>query len=273
MSKGQAVSGARLLEGRTAIVSGIGPGLGRDSALALARSGARVALLARSEARLAEVGEEVEALGVESMTIQTDVTRRSDCERAAEAVAARFGSIDVLVNNAFTLGGTKSFLESDLEADWHSAFDVNLFGTLQMTRPVAERMRETGGGSIVMINTVSVKKAEIVKEFAAYASSKAALRTAARYLAEELGPFGIRVNSVTPGRIMGDSLLSHLDRVAAEVGRTGAELRTEIESKLPLRHIVGSDEIADAVVFFASDLSRAVTGVELDVNGGEFIPA
>jgi NAD(P)-dependent dehydrogenase (short-subunit alcohol dehydrogenase family) len=133
-------------------------------------------------------------------------------------------------------------------------------------------MREAGYGSIVMINTFSVRKAEIAPEFAAYAASKGALRTAARYLAAELGPSGIRVNTVTPGRILGESLVGHLDRLAAQTGTTADELRAEIESKLPLRHIVGSDEIADAVLFFASDLSRAITGVELDVNGGEFIP-
>jgi NAD(P)-dependent dehydrogenase (short-subunit alcohol dehydrogenase family) len=125
-SRDRGQKGRGLLEGRTAIVSGIGPGLGRDTALVLARNGARLALLTRSESSLAEVAEEVEALGAEVMTVPTDVTRRSDCERAVDAVARHFGAIDVLVNNAFTLGGTKPFLDSDLETDWRSAFEVNL---------------------------------------------------------------------------------------------------------------------------------------------------
>jgi NAD(P)-dependent dehydrogenase (short-subunit alcohol dehydrogenase family) len=178
----------------------------------------------------------------------------------------------VLVNNAFALGETKAFLDADLDSDWRAPFEVNLFGTLRLSQQVARHMSIAGSGSIVMISTLSVRTPIITAEFAAYAASKGALRTAARYLAQELGPLGIRVNSVTPGQILGDALLKYLDRKAEQQGKTGEDLRATIEAKLPLRHLVGSDEIADAVVFFASDLSRAITGTELDVNGGEYIP-
>ena len=272
MSAGNATTRPRLLENKTAILSGCGPGLGRDTALALARHGARVALLARSPANLAAVARDLEAEGAEVITLQTDITSSEDCKNAAVAVAKQWGTIDVLVNNAFTLGETKAFLDADIDADWRAPFEVNLFGTLRLSQQVARHMCIAGSGSIVMINTLSVRTPIISKEFGAYAASKGALRTAARYLAEELGPRGIRVNTVTPGQILGDALLAYLDRKAAAEGKTGKELRASIEARLPLRHLVGSDEIADAVVFFASDLSRAVTGTELDVNGGEFIP-
>lgn len=267
-----ATASPRLLEGKTAIVSGCGPGLGRDTALALARNGARIALLARSEANLAAVARDVEATGAEVITIQTDITRNEDCKRATEAALECWGRVDVLVNNAFALGETKAFVDADIDEDWRVPFEVNLFGTLRLSQQVARHMCTAGSGSIIMINTLSVRTPIISKEFGAYAASKGALRTAARYLAEELGPRGVRVNSVTPGQILGDALLAHLDRKAAEQGKTGEDLRAAIEARLPLRHLVGSDEIADAVVFFASDLSRAITGTELDVNGGEFIP-
>lgn len=258
-----------LLQNKVAIVSGVGPGMGRDIALALTREGAHTVLVARSTEMLDRVGAEVARAGGSALTVAADITVADDCARIAHSAVERFGRIDVLVNNAFSIGELTPFAEADLDGGWRQAFEVNLYGSLRLTQRVIGYMRRGDGGSIIMINTVSTHKT--TAGFAAYAASKSALRTTARYLAEELGPDAIRVNSVTPGYIMGEALMGHFSALGAQLGTSGAEVRDGIEARLPLRHIPHSSEIADAVVFYASPLSRAVTGTDLDVNCGEYI--
>src|SRR5689334_11013356 len=122
-----------LLEGKVAIVSGLGPGMGRDISLALAREGADILMAARREKRMARVAEEVTALGREALCVPTDITDRASCDALAAAVLDRFGHADVLVNNAFSDGTYTRFEDSDL-AGWRATFDVNFFGMLQLTQ-------------------------------------------------------------------------------------------------------------------------------------------
>jgi NAD(P)-dependent dehydrogenase (short-subunit alcohol dehydrogenase family) len=254
-----------LLENRVAIVSGIGPGMGRDVSLALARAGADIVLAARGADKLAAVAAEVRALGRRALEVPTDIASNDDCVALVAAAAKAFGRIDVLVNNAFKGGLEPLFADADLAA-WRQIFDVNVFGSLQLTQAVIPHMRKQAGGSIVFINSMSMRVIE--PRFAAYASSKGALMIAAQSLARELGPEKIRVNSVVPGYIWGAALEGYFKMLAKQQGVTPDEVYTEIASRTALRHIPTSEEIADAVLFFASDLSRAVTGQALDVNGG-----
>lgn len=258
-----------LLEGRTAIVSGIGPGMGRDISLRLAEEGANLVLAARSPSKLEEVAEEVQGLGGPSrvVCVPTDLTRPEECRRLVEAAADAFERVDVLVNNAFHPGTMTPFEEDDLETGWRETHEVNLFGTLRVTQAVLPLMKAQGSGSIVMINTMTIRV--VNPGFAAYASSKAALEAATRGIAREMGPHGVRVNSVMPGFIWGDAVKGYLEARAAREGRSFEEIRDEILQAIPLRRIPDSREIAGAVVFFASDLSSCVTGQSLDVNGGQ----
>lgn len=255
-----------LLDGRVAIVSGVGPGMGRAIAVTLAHAGADVALGARREAALREVADEIEALGRRAVCVPTDITRVDDCRRLADTAASELGRIDVVVNNAFA------------EEDWHDPFDgfdpqrwrrpieVNLFGSLQLSQAAVPHLRAAGAGSIVMITTLSVRNP--IPLLAGYAASKRALTTAAQAMALELGPHGIRVNCVAPGHIRGGSLDEYFDWIAEQRGVTPDEVADEIAAMNPLHHIPAPDEIAPAVLFFASDLSRVVTGQTLDVNCG-----
>jgi NAD(P)-dependent dehydrogenase (short-subunit alcohol dehydrogenase family) len=257
-----------LLEDRVAIVSGIGPGLGRDVALAFAREGARLVLAARTAARLEAVAKEVEALGARALCVPTDISRREDCERLVERARAECGRIDVLVNNAFHPGSFLGPAASDL-ARWRTPFEVNVLGTLGLTQAVIPTLREQGRGSIVMINSMVIR--EVLPNMVDYAASKAALMAATLGLARELGPAGIRVNAVVPGYIWGEALAGWFRHQARQRGVDPQVVYNEVAGEIALGRIPSSEEVAGAVVFFASDLSRAVTGQALDVNGGHVL--
>ena len=152
--------------------------------------------------------------------------------------------------------------------DWRRIFDVNFFGSVQLTQAVVPHMKAQRRGSVVMVNSMSVRIIE--PNFGGYAASKGALMTVVQTLAKELGAHGIRVNSVVPGYIWGPALSRYFEHLAAERGVTPDAVYAEVASRTALNHIPDSDEIADAVVFLASDLSRAVTGQALDVNGGHY---
>ena len=256
-----------LLKDRVAIVSGIGPGMGRDISLAFAREGADVVLAARSAEKLEEVAADVRALGRRAVCVPTDIAVPEDCRRLADTAHRELGRIDVLVNNAFRGGLEPLIEEADLE-EWRKIFEVNLFGSVRLTQAVIPRMKEQGGGSIVFVNSMSMRIIE--PNFAGYAASKAALITTAQSLAREVGRHKIRVNSVVPGYIWGSALQGYFKMLAKQRGVTPDDVYADVASRTALNHIPDSAEIADAVVFLASDLARVVTGQALDVNGGHF---
>jgi NAD(P)-dependent dehydrogenase (short-subunit alcohol dehydrogenase family) len=258
---------AGLLAGRVAIVSGIGPGMGRDVSLALAREGADLALAARTADTLQALAAEVRALGRRALPVPTDIARAEDCRRLAGAAAAEFGRVNVLVNNAF-LGGRYVPVEEASMDDWRRVFDVNLFGSIQLTQAVIPHMKTGGGGSIIFVGSMSMRLIE--PRFGSYAASKGALMTAAQTLAKELGPSGIRVNSIVPGYIWGPALAGYFRQLATEQGTTPEAVYAEIASRTALGRIPTSAEIAGTVVFLASDLSAVVTGQAIDVNAGHF---
>jgi NAD(P)-dependent dehydrogenase (short-subunit alcohol dehydrogenase family) len=256
-----------LLENKVAIVSGIGPGMGRDISLLFARHGADLAIAARTPEKLDAVAAEVEALGRKVIKVPTDVTRREDCERLVEETRKAFGHIDVLVNNAFHAGYMQPFETSQVEK-WRDAFEVNLIGTLQLTQSVVPVMKEQAGGSIVMINSQVIR--EVMHGMGDYAASKGALMAATQTLARELGGYGIRVNSVVPGYIWGPSVEAYFAWQARERGVEPQVVYEEVASRIALGRVPTSAEIAGSVLFLASDLASVVTGQALDVNGGEY---
>jgi NAD(P)-dependent dehydrogenase (short-subunit alcohol dehydrogenase family) len=256
-----------LLENKVAVVSGIGPGMGRDISLALAAQGADIVLGGRTEAKLEAVGKEVEALGRKALPVQCDVVDPDSCAELADRAAAELGGIDVLVNNAFHQGDAKTVLAADLSA-WRDVMEVNLFGALHMTRAVVPHMEERGDGRIVMINTMSTERIE--PKFGSYNASKSALKAVTKTLARELGPKGIRVNGIHPGYIWGDSVEWYFNFLAEKRGVTFQEVYDEVASETCLGYLPSSEEIAGTVVFFASDLAKAVTGQSIGVNAGHW---
>jgi NAD(P)-dependent dehydrogenase (short-subunit alcohol dehydrogenase family) len=260
--------GSSMLEGKVALVSGIGPGMGRDIALLLARHGADVVLGARRTEKSEEVAAEVRELGRRSEVVALDITDATTCEAAVERAASALGGLDILVNNAFQDGNHKRFLDAPLE-EWRATMDVNLWGTLEMTRAAVPAMVERGGGSVVMINSMSTHRIEAT--YGAYAASKGALETATKVLARELGEHHIRVNGIFPGYIWGDSVEWYLDYLGKKRGISGEDVYQELAAETALGYLPHSSEIAGSVLFFASELSKPVTGQSLDVNCGHWM--
>ena len=256
-----------LLENRVAIVSGIGPGMGRDISLAFAREGADVVLAARSAEALEAVAADIRKLGRRALGVPTDIAKPDDCKRLVDAADAEFGRIDILVNNAFKGGVEPDFERVEMDY-WRQVFDVNVFGSLQLTQLVIPHMKARGAGSIIFIGSMSMRIVE--PRMGGYTASKGALMGAAQTLARELGKYKIRVNSVVPGYIWSDKLAGYFRLVARQQNTTYEAVHADVAGRTALHHIPTSEEIADAVLFFASDLSRAITGQALDVNGGHF---
>jgi len=259
-----------LLRGKVCIVSGVGPGLGRALARALAEQGADLALIGRSAERGSSVARELDASGLRILCAQADVTDLASCQAALARILEHFGRVDVLVNNAFATGPMGPLVADSVMKSWRPAFKVNVFGTLQLTQLVAETMKPRHSGSVVMINSLAARTAQ--PNLAAYGASKAALLAASRSLAVELGPHGIRVNSVVPGHIDGPALDVFIQMEAQRQSIGEAQARAQIAAQAPLNRIPSSQQVADAVVFFASDMSQAVTGQTMDVNCGQWLP-
>jgi NAD(P)-dependent dehydrogenase (short-subunit alcohol dehydrogenase family) len=257
-----------LLEGKVAVVSGLGPGMGRDISLALARQGADIVMCARSEDRMEAVAEEVAQLGRKAATVKCDITNADDCARVAEKAKEEIGHVEILVNNAFHQGDFSLFESANLD-DWRTTFDVNFFGSLQLTQALLPLLKESGDGRVVMINTQSVQIVEPL--YGAYGASKGALATVTQTLARELGQYGIRVNGIHPGYIWGSSVEWYLNHLAEQNGTSFDEEYAKIADQTCLGYITPSSEIAGSVVFFASELSRPVTGQALAVNSGHYL--
>jgi len=257
---------ALLLEGKVVVVSGVGPGLGRSIALQCAGAGADVVLAARTESRLIEIAGEVAIYGRKALTVPTDVTDDGSARRLVTTALETFGRVDTLVNNAFAIPPLTDLAEADFD-QIRAGFETTVLAALRLTNLFTPALT-TSGGSVIMINSAVLRHSR--RPFGPYKLTKAALLAIAQSLSTELGPKGIRVNSVAPGYIWADSLKSYFDYLGRKRGVSAQQVYDDIAAGIDLRKLPEPAEIADAVVFLASDLARAITGQCLDVNGGEF---
>ncbi len=254
---------------RVALIAGVGEGIGRACALALAAEGMDLVLGARDAERLERIAEELRGLGRRVVAVPTDI---ADAEAVAALVAAGpevLGRLDAVVNVAARSGERRPVEHLDAE-DLLRSFQVNVLGTLEVSRLAVPHLRAAGGGSIVQISALSAHTR--LPGLADYTSSKSAMVTASLTLAREVGRDGIRVNVVVPGYTTGEGLERYLDSVAERRGTTRDEVEREILRSSALRRFPEPADIAEAVRWFVSDRSRAVTGQQLHVNAGEWIP-
>ncbi|MCE7001889.1 SDR family oxidoreductase [Kibdelosporangium philippinense] len=255
-----------LLQDKVVVVSGIGPGLGRSIALRCAQQGADIVLAARTESRLTEVAKEVTDLGRRAVTVPTDIASEEDAARLAETALSSFGRVDTLVNNAFAMPPMRSFDRAPFDGI-RNGFETNVLGALRLVnlfRPALEASR----GSIVMVSSMVIRHSQLT--FGPYKMTKSALLAMAQSLSTELGPKGVRVNTIAPGYIWADNVKAHFSYQANKRGITTQEVYDEVAASIDLRKLPEPDEVADTIVFLASSMASAVTGQCLDVNGGEY---
>jgi len=255
-----------LLDGKVAVVSGAGGGLGQSICLALAAHGAKVVVGDIDGAAVEAATAAVRDAGGEATGTQTDIRDPAACAALVAHAVGTYGAIDILVNDAYHGGDFQLFEAANL-ADWRETADVNLWGTHTLTQAALEPLKRAGDGRVVMICTHGVDL--IQPTFGAYSSSKAALAHATKLLAAELGQYGIRVNAVFPGPIFGPALRGYLAQLAETEGRPLEDVHREWGAKTALGYLVPPEQIAGSVVFLASDLSLPVTGQALYANAGE----
>jgi len=247
------------LEGRVALITGGTSGIGTATAMRFAREGAKVAITGRNTERGEKVVEDIIENGGEALFIRSDVRFADECREVVEQTLARFGKIDVLFNNAGVFH-PKSVIECT-EEEWDETIDSSLKGAFLMSKFVLPSMIEQGSGSI--IHTSSGWGILGGDKAAAYCAAKGGLIIMAKAMAIDHGPAGIRVNCVCPG----DVLTPMLPEDAARRGMSWEEYEAGAGNR-PLGRIGTADEIADAVLFLASDESSFVTGDALVVDGG-----
>ena len=243
--------------GRTVIVTGGGRGIGQATARAFAAEGADVLVLGRTVADLEDTVAQIIADGGQAWLLPCDVTDEAQVDGAAARAAARWGRIDVLVNNA-GIDDDTPFLEID-RSRWRDVIDTNLTGVFLMSQAVAREMAKAGRG--VILHTASIDASGGDGPYAAYNASKAGLLGLNRTLALELAAHGIRSNCVSPG-------FTHTVMTERAVGPKLLEYLNGSFARVPMKRLVKPDEIAQAFLFLASDQASAITGIDLRVDGG-----
>lgn len=257
------------LKGKVALITGANRGIGAATAIGFAKAGADVAIASRDIPNrgltdLDSVAEKIKAEGRKVMAVPTHVGKMDQLKNLVDAVSAKFGRIDILVNNAGTSGLTP-VPDAD-ERLWDSIMNVNLKGLFFLSQAVARIMKEHGGGKI--INTASVDGFKPQPGTGVYAISKAGVIMATRVLAQELAKYNIRVNGIAPGAIDTRLLNARYD-IMGEAEAKKAKQATE--QRIPLGRIGEPVEIANAMIFLASDASSYVTGQTFIVDGGILI--
>ncbi|KJK39140.1 short-chain dehydrogenase [Streptomyces variegatus] len=258
-----------LLAGKTVVVSGVGAGLGRQVAAAVVRDGGCAVLGARTEASLVKTAADIDPGGTCTAYRATDICDEAQCEALAEVARERFGGIDAVVHVAALDSCFGGLEDADFDS-WRSVLDVNLLGTLRMTRACLPSLKRAGG-SVVFVGTQSAVAAPSQVRQAAYAASKGALTSAMYSLARELGPYRIRVNTVLPGWMWGPPVRAYVQYAAESEGVSEAAVLGRLTDRMALPELATDGDVADAAVFLASDRARAITGQSLLVNAGELM--
>ncbi len=258
-----ASSPSRPLEGRTAVVTGAGTGIGKACAVALADAGAHVVVAGRTLATLAPVAE---AVGGEAVVC--DVTVLDDVERLFARALEHNGRVEVFINNAGQSGPVAPLAEVDLDA-WRECVEINLFGAMHGLRVAARIMAAQGSGSIVNMSSLMGLQGYPMRT--AYCATKFALIGMTEALAREVGPSGVRVNALCPGAISGELMDRVVARRAKAEGRSAEEIiKQNYTDVAALRRWVSPEEVAAAALFLAGDASSSMTGDRLKVDAGRF---
>jgi NAD(P)-dependent dehydrogenase (short-subunit alcohol dehydrogenase family) len=248
------------LKGKVAAVTGGTEGIGRATALRLAREGAKVAICARRQQPLDQAAAEIKKAGAEVLAVAADMSKAADVERFMKSVIERFGRIDILVNNAGTSARGK-FLEID-DKTWSSDLELKVFGAIRCTRLAVPHMKKQGGGRIVNI-TISSAKQPGAESYPTSVSRAAGLALT-KALSKEYAPDNILVNTICIGKIKSGQ---HERRYTRE-GKKAEDYYREVSRDIPLGRVGEAEEVANVIAFLVSDAASYVTGTSVNLDGG-----
>lgn len=273
------------LAGKVAVITGVGRprGIGRATALRIAREGARVVVADLGQGMtqverdirgvapdLARVAAEVEEVGAEVLAVPTDVSLPSDVDALLQRTVDHFGQVDIMVCNAAILADRDADPLTLSEALFARVLAVNLTGTFLCAQAAARHMVQQGqGGKIITIGSRAARRG--MSNLIAYSSSKFGVIGLTQSLALALAPHGIRVNCVCPGAVDTDMSAEGHEKRAARLHSTVDEVKTQIAQDIPLSRMTVADDLAKAIVWFASSESDHLTGQALNVNGGSLM--
>jgi len=259
------------LEGKVAVVTGSGRGIGRAIALAFAKEGAKIVLMARTTSQLEQVSKEIEAMKGEVLAVAGDLSKKADIEAVVAKTLERFGTPDILVNNASVQSRCLT-VEGD-DDNWQKVIQTNLIGTYLITKYFLKTMIPRKSGRIINILSVNAKTGH--RFGSAYASSKHGVLGLTRSLALEMGFLdipGITVNAICPGAVRTEMMEGEgglLEFVAKAQGITKAEAEKVIAEMSVQKRLLDPEEIAGMALYLASDDARGITGQAINVCGGQ----
>ncbi|HXG41995.1 MAG TPA: SDR family oxidoreductase [Dehalococcoidia bacterium] len=253
------------LHGRAAIVGGASRGIGRAIALALAREGCRVAMVARGREALAEAANAVSReTGSQALPVPCDLSRAEDIRRLVTEAVFAFGRLDIVVANS---GGPPAGLFEELGEDaWQRAVEGTLLSVVRLVREALPHLKLSGSGRVVAIASVAVKQP--LDYLVLSNSLRLGVVGLAKTLSRELARYNITVNAVCPGNIATERLMALLEERARRTGRTLEQVVAEEESRIPLGYLGEAEDVANLVLFLCSDKARYITGTAIQVDGG-----
>jgi NAD(P)-dependent dehydrogenase (short-subunit alcohol dehydrogenase family) len=248
------------LKGKVAVVTGGTEGIGRATALRLAREGAQVAICARRQEMLDKTAVEIQKLGADALAVAADMSKAADVERFMKAVIGRFGRIDILVNNAGASARGK-FLEVD-DKTWGADLELKVFGAIRCTRLAVPYMKKQGGGRIINITISSAKQPGA--ESMPTSVSRAAGLAITKALSKEYAADNILVNTVCIGKIKS----GQHERRYTKQGISAEDYYRQTAKDIPLGRVGEAEEVASVIAFLASDAASYVTGTSINLDGG-----
>jgi len=254
----------KLLEGKVALITGAGSGIGRSSAILLAKHGAKVCLVDIDEARLQQVQSEIHSNHQETLSIKADITLEDDIKRAVNQVIEKWGQLDIVFANAGIVGKLSPIEDMNAD-DWDLIHNVNLKGAFLTIKSAIPHMK-VKGGSMIVTSSINGSRLFSNRGYSAYSASKAGLLAFARMAAIELSQYKIRVNTICPGYI--ETNISQSSTSTPELSKIKT-LVNYPEGRIPLGGPGKPEQVADTVLFLASSHSEHITGTEIYVDGAE----